>query len=352
MRIRLLSFTLLIVLLAACGGGDEGGGGGGKAAADRDEPALCPLTGAEAPGDADVGRPALAVKIDNAPPARPQAGLDAADILYEEIGEGGLTRFLAIYHCNDADQVGPVRSSRNVDVDILKEYEPTLFGYSGANTQVLAKIGNADWIVDLKHGSYGDAYSRAADRRAPYNLMSSTNKLRSVEGAADVEGPPQTSLKFNAAVANPPAGGSPAAGQPAPPPPAPGNTVTLSFAGNTTVRYTYDPGSKTYLRFHGDTPHNLMGGKQLATTNVVVQRVQVTPGTVRDASGTPTQEIKVVGSGEAIVVRGGTSVTGQWSRPTLNDKTTLTDAAGKAIELAPGTTFIHLIPPDRPVTVQ
>lgn len=350
MRTHLLALLMLVVLLAACGGDD--GGGGNAAGRDGEEPVLCPLTGVEAANQEAADRPALAIKIDNAPPARPQVGLDAADVVYEELGEGGLTRFLSIFQCNDAEQVGPVRSSRNLDVELLKEYEPALFGYSGANAEVLSKIDNADWIVDLKHGSNGDAYTRASDRKAPYNLVTSTGKLRSLEGAEGTEGPPETTFKFNADVAGPPAAQSPAAGASPAPGPAPGNSVTLSFAERSNVRWTFDPATKTYLRFHGDTPHNLTGGKQVSAANVVIQKVKVAPGTVRDASGTPTMESTVTGTGEAIVVRGGTSVTGRWSRPTLNDNTTFTDEAGETVEFAPGITFIHLVPQERPVTVQ
>ena len=103
---------------------------------------------------------------------------------------------------------------------------------------------------------------------------------------------------------------------------------------------------------HGDTPHNLANGKQVSAVNVVIQKVKIVPGTVRDASGSPTQDTTVVGTGEATVLRGGTAIAGTWNRASLNDGTTFTDAAGAAIEFAPGTTFIHLVPQERPVTVQ
>jgi hypothetical protein len=355
MRTRMLSLLLLVALLAACGGGgdDEGNGGGGTQAVEE-EPVLCPLTGVEAPAGVDVNRPALAVKIDNAPPARPQAGVEAADVVYEELGEGGLTRFLTIFHCNDAGSVGPVRSARNVDPEILKEYEPALFAYSGANTQVLAKISDASWIVDLKHGDHGDAYTRASDRRAPYNLMTTTAAIRGLEGA-DAGGPPESALEFNAEVLNPPAPESPSPGataSPAAPAAAPGNSVSLSYSNANVVRYNYDPATKAYLRFNGDTPHQLANGNQLSAVNVVVQKVRTAPGTVRDASGTLTVDTIVVGSGEATVLRGGTAVTGTWSRASLDDQTTFTDASGQPIEFAPGSVFIHLVPQERAVTVQ
>jgi hypothetical protein len=354
MRIRTLCLLLLVVLLAACGGDDTSGDDPNvDPAAQEEEPTLCPLTGVEAADGVDVDRPALAVKIDNAPPARPQAGLDAADIVYEEISEGGLTRFLTVFHCNEAGDVGPVRSARTVDPDILQEFGTALFGFSGANSQVLDKIANADFIADLKHGSSGGAYARAADRKAPYNLMTSTEKLRSEDAASDVQGAPKTSLKFNADVLDAP---SPAAtgaeASPAAPAAPAGNTVTFSYSNSNVVKYTYDGGSKTYLRSHGDTAHNLANGKQVSAVNVVVQKVKIVPGTVRDASGSPTQDTTVVGTGEATVLRGGTAITGTWSRASLNDGTTFTDASGAAIEFAPGTTFIHLVPQERPITVQ
>lgn len=352
MRIRTLCLLLLVVLLAACG--DDGGNGGDNAAPPEEEPILCPLTGVEAPSGVDVDRPALAVKIDNAPPARPQAGIEAADIVYEEISEGGLTRFLTVFHCGDADSVGPVRSARTVDPDILREYGTALFGYSGANSQVLGKIAGADFIADLKHGSSGDAYSRASDRRAPYDLMTSTQNLRSAEAAADAQGAPQTGLTFNAAVLEAPAApaASPAEGEVASPAPPAGNSVSFSYSNSNVVRYNYDQANMRYLRFHGDVAHNLSNGQQVGAVNVVVQKVSIVPGTVRDASGSPTQDTTVVGSGEATVLRGGTAVTGTWNRPSLNDNTTFTDASGETIEFAPGNTFIHLVPRERPVTVQ
>jgi hypothetical protein len=354
MRTKLLCFLVLAVLLAACSDGDEGNGDDGNLPEVVDRPTLCPLTGVEAAEGVEIDRPALAVKIDNAPPARPQAGLDAADVVYEELSEGGLTRFLTIFHCNDAELVGPVRSARTVDPEILKEYDPALFAHSGANPQVLDKIADSDWVVDLKHGDHGDAYTRASDRRAPYNLMTTTNAIRELEGA-DAGGPPETGFTFNADVLNPPAEASPAEGASpaaAAEAPAPGNSVTLSFSNANVVKYNYDPGTKTYLRSHGDVTHQLANGTQVSAVNVVVQKIKTVPGTVRDASGALTVDTTVVGSGDVTVLRGGVAVTGKWNRATLDDKTTFTDVSGETIEFAPGNTFIHLVPQDRPVTVQ
>jgi len=344
---KFLSVVLLALLLAACGGDELSDGDGPSAGESPEGPTLCPLTGVET--DIDISRPALAVKIDNAPPSRPQAGIEAADIVWEEIGEGGLTRFLSIFHCSDAGTLGAVRSARTVDPDILLEYKPVLFGYSGANPQVLNKVASTEGVINLVHGSFPDAYTRESSRRAPYNLFSSTDKLRDLPPSKDVEGPPKTGFVFNADVLNAPAAPAGGTGPAAPPP---GNSVTFSYSPAVNVRYTYDPAGKRYLRFHGDTAHKVNSGEQVSAANVVVMKVKVVPGTVRDASGTLTQDTTVVGSGEATILRGGTSVTGTWNRASLGDNTTLTDASGNTVELAPGNTWIHLLPQERPLTVQ
>jgi hypothetical protein len=359
-KMRRVCALLLLpaLLLAACGKKEPAGGGG--TAAEPEKPVLCPLSGVEA--KEDIERPPLAVKIDNAPVARPQAGLESADIVYEELAEGGITRFLAVFHCSNADDLGPVRSARNVDPDILVQYAPVLFGYSGAAPPVLKKVESTRGVTDLRHGTHGDAYRREKGRKAPSDLFTSAGDLRDLEEAKDIKGPPRTGLVFDEAVleqaapadtAPPAAKGSPAAASPASPAAAPGASVTFAYSGTRdAVRYTYDGPGKKYLRFHGNAPHNSAGGGQLSAVNVVVLKVKVTPGQGVDASGSRSPEISVVGEGEATVLRGGTSVTGKWSRSGLSDQMTLTDTGGKELKLAPGNTWIHLLPSDRPVTVQ
>jgi hypothetical protein len=347
---KFLSLVLLALLLAACGGDELADQSAGQRPNAPPGPTLCPLTGVET--TIDISRPAVAVKIDNAPPARPQAGIEAADIVWEEIGEGGLTRLMSIFHCSDAATLGSVRSARTVDPDILVEYKPVLFGYSGANDQVLQEVASTQGIIDLKHGTSPDAYTRESSRRAPYNLFTSTDKLRALPPAKDVTGPPKTGFVFNADVLNAAPASPTGDTAVAAPAPAPGNSVTFSYSPASNVRYTYDGATKRYLRFHGDTPHKTNSGEQVSAVNVVVMKVNVVPGTVRDASGTLTQDTTVIGSGDATIVRGGTAVTGKWNRSSVGDNTTLTDASGNTVELAPGNTWVHLLPQERPLTVQ
>lgn len=368
MRIRFLLTALVLLFTAACGDPKPVEPPAAKKSASPapPKPVFCPLTGEETSQSFPKDKPALGVKIENSVAARPQAGLDKADIVYEELAEGGITRFLAIFHCNDAPSLGPIRSARLVDPDIMLEYKPALFAYSGGNPLVKDKITATRGLVDLRHGSHGDGYSRERGRKAPHNLFSSTERLRGLDDARDLKGAPKSPFVFDVNALGTPSPSpkpttksSPAktkasptvTASPSTPPP--GATVSFSYSGTgNVVRYVYDAGAKAYLRSHGEQPHRGVSGDQFKAVNVIVLKVRVTQGTIRDAAGNFSPEITVTGSGEAVVLRGGVSVNGRWSRSGLSDHTKLTDASGKLIELVPGNTWIHLVPTDRPISVQ
>ena len=121
-------------------------------------------------------RPVLAVKIENAPESRPQAGLEHAEVVFEEPVEGGLTRFIALYQCRSATRLGPVRIARLTDPDALEPFGRPLFGYAGGAIPVKEAIESSD-LVDLSY-LVADAYERDESRSAPHNLYSSTGALR------------------------------------------------------------------------------------------------------------------------------------------------------------------------------
>ena len=131
-------------------------------------PELCPLTGIR-PEEGVPNRPALAIKVENLPTARPQTGLSWADIVYEEPVEVGITRFIVIYQCQDASLVEPVRSARHTDPEILVQFGQPLLGYSGAVPQVIQAIREAG-IIDLSDSLVPDAYARDPARPKPHNL--------------------------------------------------------------------------------------------------------------------------------------------------------------------------------------
>ncbi len=332
------------------------------------KPVYCPLTGTETSGDFDTQLPALAVKIENSVPSRPQAGLSSADIVYEELAEGGITRFLTIFQCTTNSNLGPVRSARSVDPDILLEYAPVLFAYSGANPLVLNKVQTTKGVIDLRHGANGSAYHREKGRTAPHDLFTSIAEIRTLKAAAEARGAPTSSFVFAptvTATALPtptPSSKSPVAKNSTPPSPSPspslsvlppGTSVTFSFSSSVNaVKYLYDPARGGYLRFHGETPHKSVSGEQIRAVNVIVLKVKVTQGKTRDAAGNFSPEISVTGTGEAVVLRGGVSVIGSWRRNEFKDRTTIIDASGKPIPLLPGNIWIHLIPVGQQVSVQ
>src|SRR5579871_2960603 len=135
---------------------------------------LCPLTGLPAVTPANVKRPALSVKVDNAPSALPQIGLNNADIVTEEVVEGGLTRFFVTFQCQDAAVVGPIRSARPVDADLLRELNGGILVYSGAAIGEIApsKAHSNAVLISMDAGNHG--FYRDYHRIAPSNVFGST----------------------------------------------------------------------------------------------------------------------------------------------------------------------------------
>lgn len=272
------------------------------------------------------------MKIDNAPKARPQVGMPQADVVYEELVEGGLTRFLVVLHCQSAPRLGPIRSARLVDPDLLIPYAPVLFGYSGAAPPVLAKVRSTPGVINLVHGGNGPAYRRSGARPAPHNLYTSSDALLARPLAQGVKGPPTTGYTFDAGLL----AGSPTPG---------GSGVDLSYSRASSASYAYDAASQKYLRSQGGRPHTDESGAQLSATNVLVFKVPV-----QIVGGSP--HIGVTGEGEATVLRAGQAVQGKWRRATVNDHFTLVDNSGQPVNLAPGNIWINLVPSDRSVTVR
>lgn len=326
--------TALFLVAAACGGG-----GGSKGTAGPTTPSapevttttvapVAPLTGLSLTDPARLGRPALAVKVDNAPAARPQSGLDAADVVYEEVVEGGATRFLAVFQSADADLVGPVRSVRPSDPDIVAAFG-ALFAYSGGTPKFIdllrATPGVTDLGVDKLDEGADKPYTRRTGRLAPNNLYTSTAKIYA-KAPAGTRPPGRFADFLPSGQPFAPAGAMPAVGL----------TATV---GLTTASYDYDQASSTYRR-----TGLVDGSAPAAPTNVIVQftAYQVSPGDV-DVNGTPVEKAVTVGSGDAIVMAGGMAVRGKWSRSSASAYTTYTDGGGAPIKLAPGKTWVELV---------
>jgi len=295
--------------------------------------ATWPLRGTAVAGDDTdaVDRPALAVKIDDTSHGRPQAGLAEADVVFEEQVEGGLTRLLAVFHSADPSDVGPVRSARSTDLGVLAELARPLFAWSGANPTFRASVEAAD-VVDVGYSAAPDAYRRVDDRRAPYNLFATPAELRS-EGADGHGQSPPVLFSYRA-------DDEPVAG--------PGQRATDSYRAATTattIEWTWDAESGTWLRAQDGTPHVDADGRRVRATNVLVRTTPYRDSGVRDSRGAVVPEAVLVGQGDALLLSDGKAVPARWRKPSADAPTTYTRTDGEPLLLTPGTTWVEVLPP-------
>jgi len=230
----------------------------------------CPLTGTAVPGGAAVPlRPALAVKIDNYPGARPQSGLDKADVVFEEPVEGGITRYAVVFQCQDAALVGPIRSARNIDIGILGQLGNPIEVHVGGIGPVLANI-SASPIVNVDLFNFGSVQTHPAGRYAPYDTYSSTAGLWSTHPT--MQTPPAALYTYSTTVPN---GGKPA------------TTIHVPFSSTSNVTWRYNPTFGVYARYYnGSAPDRLADGQQSSASTVIVQFVAISYGPwVENAGG-------------------------------------------------------------------
>jgi len=292
-------------------------------------PTTCPLTGqtvASVPH-----RPALAIKVDNSPQARPQYGIDGADLVYEEPVEGGITRYVVVYQCHGASRVEPVRSARQADPYIVNQWGKTLFGNAGGSPPTLKAIDaavKANWIVNVGY-STGGGYSRDPDRAGPSNLETSTQALYSRPDAKIAN----TATPIFNYSANPAPG-------------TPGTTIHVDFSQYSDVTWQWNASAGAYQRYYnGTTPSNESDGSIMSTPNLIVQAVSVSMSWwVEDSSGSHQPIAALIGTGNALVCRQGTCVPGTWSRPSPSQPAQYLDSSGAPVALVPGQTWVELLP--------
>lgn len=282
-----------------------------------------PLTGV--PTRINPLRPALAVKIDNVDQARPPTNLERADLVYEEMVEGQLTRLVAVFHSKVPDVVGPVRSVRTTDIDLLDQFNTPLLAASGANAGVLAAVANAD-LVNVNALAAGGAYFRDNRRSAPHNMYARPIQLYEA-GTGKGGGMPPQIFQYRTPWTDP-QGGVASTG------------VGISF-GRATIDFTWSPQDRGWRRTQNGTAHVNASGKRIAPANVVVLEVPYGVSSV-DANS---PEAHTVGSGTAHVFTAGKRITGTWSRSQSDDVILIKDGNGDQIPLTRGQTFIELAPP-------
>jgi hypothetical protein len=293
----------------------------------------CPLTGLPAPGGQVPQRPALAFKVDNYPTARPQSGIENADVVFEEPVEGGITRFVAIFQCQGANLVGPIRSARAVDVPILDQLSKPLFVHAGGINPVIALVENAN-LVNEDVFTHAGIVQHPAGRYAPYDTYASTAAAWALD-ASDTTAPAPLYTYSTTAPAGTPVG-----------------TVSIPFSETNDNSWTWSPFNNAWLLSIGGVPENVADGKtRIGVANIVVQTVHVTYGPwLENSEGGLEVQSQLTGSGPLAVFRNGEEITGTWQRAALNDTTSLVAADGSTIALDPGRTWVELVPSTIPVT--
>ncbi len=295
-----------------------------------------PLTGADAPSSRDLAHPAVVVKIDNYADARPQIGLNQADVVYEMRVEG-ISRFAAVFHSTAATPVGPVRSARTSDPSLLGGLRTPLLAWSGGNPtvrDVLRRAGGIGVLVDMGHDARPSLYWRDTARRAPHNLYTDTQAL--LDAAPPLMGAPLPVFSVRGDGDAPSTAGVPAAGA----------WVSFSKPGVPSAEYVWDAARRVWRRFQIDALHGLAdsahldaNGVQVAPTNLVVLEVPYRAS----AADARSPEAVTLGTGRATVLVDGRSITGTWTRNALGEPWELLDEAEKPISLAPGRTWVALV---------
>ena len=343
---RALALLAMAALLAAsCSGDDDPsgatadakGGEGTKPVPTTIAPRPAPLTGLILADGSIADRPAVVVKVDNGPEARPQAGLDKADVIIEEKVEGAITRFLVVFHSEDAELVGPVRSVRSTDAPIVSAFGG-VFAFAGGIPPFVA-LAKAAPVTAISEQARPEAFKLRADKRRPFKTYASTERLRGLAGGR-TDPPPRLFELLGEGEPFNPAGAVPA------------THATVVFGGLTRSSWDYDVASAQWRRSTNGTPHLIEGGGQLSFTNVIIQRTAYQGTRFTDTSGSKVDEAVVVGSGDAIILSGGKQIAARWSKPSSTSVTTYTDSAGRPIRLTPGRTWISLPPTAAAITVR
>lgn len=338
---RSLPAVLLCLTLVgtACSGNDDG-----PVAAPSSSPtrsASATVTPSEAPSrrlgtllSGRTGRrdgPVVAVKIDNTAKAHPQIGVEAADVVYVEEVEGGLTRLAAVYSSTYPQRVGPVRSGRISDIQLLRQYGVAGLIYSGSQGRMVGPLRRSPLkLVSYDASSAG--FTRAAGRSAPYDVVGDFAALRRRAGRTTT--PTRVGYDFGRL----PAGGREAA------------AVTVRWRG-ATLRATWSARSRRWLVAMDGRPSVSSAGVQLGGTTFVVQRVKVVPSPYVDVNGSRTPDSRTVGAGQALIFQGGRVYSGRWSRRRDADVTTYTIGGRRAV-LQAGQLWVALAGTSRPVTIR
>lgn len=268
--------------------------------------------------------PVIAAKIDNTSAGLPHFGVTAADIVYVEQVEGGLTRLMGVFHTNLPTEVGAIRSVRTTDAELLPTFGiPALVFSGGGGVPLNALAATSTIAVEQEAGAGGFWRSGAAS--APYNLHANIQEIAGTTAGLT----PARNIGFTFAAADPRVDGGAAA-----------SALAVQYQA-ARIEFAFQDGIY-HLQSRGSD--DAIGG-QIVTDNVIFQYVDFQPDGEYDSVGSPSYISHTVGNGTFTLFRDGHAIEGTWSRPAADQPTQFLDAAGAPVPFKPGKTWVALVPP-------
>ena len=280
---------------------------------------VAPLTGLPDPLEMTKHRSALTIKIDNTPEAMPQYGIENADVVYEEIVEGGITRLAAIFNTRLPTVVGPVRSVRRTDREIVFPIGG-IFAFSGGAEYAVRSIETAP-VKLYNESNSGPAMFRGSKRFPPHNLFANAALLMKKDG---LPRPPPALFTYRS--------GSRKARGPRV------RSFVVGFTEGYAATYSWDTTSRSWDRSVFSQPDVAANGVRISPRNVIVMSVNYVGGV-----GVIDSYAQLIGSGPVEVFTGGRLQRGTWSRPSLRQRAVFRNLAGQLIKLTPGQTWVELL---------
>ncbi|MFN8451337.1 MAG: DUF3048 domain-containing protein [Anaerolineae bacterium] len=343
-RVEVLrKFALIAVLVTVCTlavrsiGSSVGAPPGTRIGPDDYPPGVNPLTGLAVADASVLARRPIDVKISNAPPlVRPQAGIGAADIVFEHYAEGGLTRFSAVFYGQTPERVGSIRSARLIDYEVVPMYQGML-AYSGASTGVGEKIAGSDFADRVFEGiRFGYPYYwRDESIDAPHNMFTNLAALWELASEDGINTPPDLrGMAFDAAVSPDSAGAA--------------THIDVRYRA-TRAEWLYDPRKGEYLRFSDGLPHyDANTDQQVTADNVVILYARHTLTDIVESEWQGVKsysiEIELWFEGDAVLCRDGQHYDVRWSRPTRESLISLYTRDGEPMPFKPGNTWFQVFP--------
>lgn len=292
-------------------------------------PTTWPLTGM--PVGEVAQRPAVAVKIENTSSARPQSGLESADVVWETVVEFDVSRLIAVFHSQVPDEVGPIRSVRPMDAAIVAPLNG-MFAFSGGQSGILAMVRDSGAQI-ISHDAGAPGLYRVGFRTAPHNVYGTVSTWWGMADDTHSTPPPEQFVFAH----QPALAAAARVGEPA-------GSVTFRLSGGARPSWTWDEGNGVWLRSEAGAPHNDATGNRLSAVNVVSVTAPHVATRFRAQGGARVPTYELSGEGPALVASGGMVVEGTWRKNSDSDPLQLFLPDGSPLMLAPGNTWVELVP--------